>query len=214
MKSTKKNETVTKTDGSIANDNKYWNEESLNRFREYQTAYIAKSYRTFMFRVRKDTEKNLIDFCENQDNLTGFVVSLIKDEMIKQGAMSNDNFSSDHKYKLEVLVKFYISNKRISVADYITPELKMIAGKKKKVSYTIVSSDVESITVSVKFSPDNSMNNAIKDAARNLESDIRENCGKMLAQFGINPEGKILKKKYHIVSEDSVAIVSTDTDKK
>lgn len=54
-------------------------------FRQYQIAYLAKNYRSFMFRVRKDRDANLISFCEQQENLTAFIVNLIKQEMARQG---------------------------------------------------------------------------------------------------------------------------------
>lgn len=58
---------------------------SDDRFRRYQIEYMRKTYRSFVFRVRRDRDAALIEFCEKQENLTAFVVNLIKNEMKQQG---------------------------------------------------------------------------------------------------------------------------------
>lgn len=60
-------------------------DSSGERFRRYQIRYSQKTYRSFVFRLRRDRDAALIDFCEQQENLTAFVVNLIKNEMKRQG---------------------------------------------------------------------------------------------------------------------------------
>ena len=60
-------------------------DSSGERFRQYQIRYSQKTYRSFVFRVRRDRDAALIAFCEKQENLTAFIVDLIKQEMARQG---------------------------------------------------------------------------------------------------------------------------------
>lgn len=209
MKSTKRKEVVRKEDGSIIKNDQSWTEKGLTKYRDYQTKYIAESYRTFMFRVRRDTDAKLIKFCESQENFSGTVTSLIRGEMMRKGILPNDTFTCDKDFTLKVIVKFSMANDRISVADYIIPELTKIPQKDPKYKYEIVASDINSITVAINYSPEYSMQGVIAEVGLNLELYIQQKCAKILTQFGINPSSNLFKREYQIEGDKTVEVIST-----
>lgn len=209
MKSTKRKEVVRKEDGTIIKNDQSWTEKGLTKYRDYQTKYIAESYRTFMFRVRRDTDAKLIKFCESQENFSGTVISLIRGEMMRKGILPNDTFTCDKDFTLKVIVKFSMANDRISVADYIIPELTKIPQKDPKYKYEIVASDINSITVAINYSPEYSMQGVIAEVGLNLELYIQQKCAKILTQFGINPSSNLFKREYQIEGDKTVEVIST-----
>lgn len=209
MKSTKRKEVVRKEDGSIIKNDQSWTEKGLAKYRDYQTKYIAESYRTFMFRVRRDTDAKLIKFCESQENFAGTMVSLIRGEMMRKGILPNDTFACDKDFTLKVVVTFFMANDRISVADYIAPELTKIPQKDPKYKYEIVTSDINSITVAINYSPEYSMQGVIAETGLNLELYIQKKCAKILTQFGINPVSNLFKREYQIEGDKTVEVIAT-----
>lgn len=49
------------------------------------TKYVAKTYKIFQFRIRKDTEADLIQWLSCKDNVNAYLKDLVKNDMLKNG---------------------------------------------------------------------------------------------------------------------------------
>lgn len=202
MKSTKKKAVIRKEDGTIVKNNKSWTEAGLQKYKEYQSTFVKESYRTFLFRVRNDRDAAIIKFCEEQNNFTGLMTSLIRNEMMRQGLITEDIFESDENIRIETVVKYHMASGKINAAEYIVPELTNIPQKNPKYNYEVISSDESSITVRIEYDPKYSTKGVIAEIGVNLEAYIQKKCSKILTQFGINPVLNIFDRKYTIESQD------------
>jgi len=60
-----------------------WEQESLKNYKEYQTAFMKETYRTFVFRVTRNKEDAIIEHLESQENLTEYIKRLVLLDMEK-----------------------------------------------------------------------------------------------------------------------------------
>lgn len=65
----------------IIKKGKKWTEKQLKRYRNWQKKYIKENYRTFVFRLNYEKEKDLIDFIKSQPNITNCVREALISEM-------------------------------------------------------------------------------------------------------------------------------------
>ena len=123
MKDTKRNkDVVLKEDGSAYNPatGQSFTEEGLRRYRDYQNSYIKKAYRTFIFRVRKDSEASLIQFCEEQENLAQMLLTLIKEEMMREGKAPADSFRPDENKSMTARIILYLPEGKEQIAESLS----------------------------------------------------------------------------------------------
>ena len=85
MRSTKKKAVVSNKTHTIYACGKIWDKDSLKRYREYQSEFLANRYRQFIIRMSKLTDAGIIEFMESQDNLTGYIRELIQKDMDAKG---------------------------------------------------------------------------------------------------------------------------------
>ena len=78
MRSTKKKENGFTT-------RKFSTEEKKQDYQSYQSKFIKDNYRSFMFRPRRDIDSDVIAHCEAKDNFSGYILRLIKEDMLRQG---------------------------------------------------------------------------------------------------------------------------------
>lgn len=204
MKVTKKQPVIKKEDGSYIKNGQSWTDESHDNYQEYQTKYIADNYRTFTFRVRKDTDADLIKYCESQDNFTGLVVPLIKGKMLREGIISGDMFTNHQDAAVRLVVKYFVANERIDFNEYIRPNIKKIPQKSNNYRCDIITADAKSVTLAISYLPAYSIPEIVNEAGRQLESYISERCDKVLVQFGLDPTQPVLRRDYEIVKLDYV----------
>lgn len=65
----------------IFKNGRIWSKNQLDRYRYRQQIFIKKTYRTFVFRLNYEKEKDLIDFIESQSNITDCVRAALISEM-------------------------------------------------------------------------------------------------------------------------------------
>lgn len=204
MKSTKRKRVIKKSDGSFIKNGHNWTDESHKNFRDYQTKFNADTYRTFMFRVRRDSEAELIKFCESQDNFAGLMVSLIKGEMTKEGIVSSETFVNHQDAAVKIFVTFYLANEKIDFSQYIMPNLKEIPQISPKYRCEIISAGAKSVTLAISYLQEYSIPEIVNEVGKQLELYIRDKCADILTQFGSNPSSAILNREYCIENIDFV----------
>lgn len=82
MKSTEKKAVESKKEGVVYAQGRMWKKSQLEDFRAYQTEYNKNTYRTFVFRVSKEKEGDVINFLESKNNLTEYLKILIREDML------------------------------------------------------------------------------------------------------------------------------------
>lgn len=82
MKSTEKKAVESKKKGVVYAQGRMWKKSQLEDFRAYQTEYNKNTYRTFVFRVSKEKEGDIIKYLESQENLTEYLKILIREDML------------------------------------------------------------------------------------------------------------------------------------
>lgn len=199
MESKKKKEVIKKEDGSMYDEGgQYWTENGLRRYRNYQTEYIKISYRTFMFRVRKDKEGPLIKFCESQKSLAALLVKLLKGEMMRQGVIPNEDFAPENDPILKCEITLYLLDGKERILEYIMPKMDEMPAKLEGIKYTLLGAVGRSMMFELSYPSDYSLQGAATEIATNVEKFIQNKCKSILVQFGINPKDDILEKKYTI----------------
>ena len=81
MKSTEKKAVEAKKKGVVYAQGRVWKKSQLEDYRAYQTQFNKNTYRTFVFRVSKEKEEEIIKHLESQENLTEYLKNLIMIDM-------------------------------------------------------------------------------------------------------------------------------------
>lgn len=66
---------------------RYWTKESAQKFRDYQSEFIKKRYRTFVVRFSKNSEPDLIKYLEDKSSKTDYIRNLVIDDMMAHGLL-------------------------------------------------------------------------------------------------------------------------------
>ncbi len=80
MRSTKK-KPVQKKNGKVYVRGRTWTKAQLAAYSEYQVKYQKESYRSFVFRISREKDPDMIAFLESQENLTDYIRKLIDRDM-------------------------------------------------------------------------------------------------------------------------------------
>lgn len=91
MRSTKKKSVKSLKTKTVYACGRIWSEDDLKSYRDYQNDFLIKTYRPFIFRMSKLKDADVIEFMESQDNLTGYIRNLIREDMkVKNFRMSDE----------------------------------------------------------------------------------------------------------------------------
>lgn len=201
MKDTKKNkDVVLKEDGSAYNPatGQSFTEEGLRRYRDYQNSYIKKAYRTFIFRVRKDSEASLIQFCEEQENLAQMLLTLIKEEMMREGKAPADCFGTDENKSMTARIILYLPEGKEQIAEYIEPFLEKMPKLSTEYYCEYLFTEDNRLEFSLQYKSNYSLNGIASQMAGDVEAYLKKACVKTLVQFGFNPAKDIFNRKFTI----------------
>lgn len=61
-----------------------WTKESYDKFREYQVKYYKEHYRTFVIKLSKEQDGEIVEYLENLDNVAGFVRDAVRKQIAKE----------------------------------------------------------------------------------------------------------------------------------
>ena len=98
MRSTKKKSVKSPQTNTVYACGRIWRDKSLKAFREKQSKFIKETYRPFIIRMAKLKEADIIEFMESQDNLTGYIRGLIRQDMEAKGYQ----MSGEARQKIEL----------------------------------------------------------------------------------------------------------------
>lgn len=82
MRSTKSK--LRKNNGMVYSSKRVYSETEYKKYRQYQDSYNKKNYRRFGIKLRKDSDKELIEWLESKDNVTHYLKQLIIADTHKQ----------------------------------------------------------------------------------------------------------------------------------
>lgn len=84
MRSTKKKAVTSPTTKTVYANGRIWKKDDLKAFRKYQTSFLSDRYRTFVVRMAKLKDADVIEFMESKDNLTGFLRDILRKKMAEE----------------------------------------------------------------------------------------------------------------------------------
>ena len=70
--------------GIIHSNKRIYSEDAYKKYRRYQDSYNKENYRRFGIKLRKDSDKELIEWLESKDNVTHYLKQLIIADAHKQ----------------------------------------------------------------------------------------------------------------------------------
>lgn len=206
MESKEKKTPVLKEDGTIVKNDQVWTEEGLKRFKEYQNDYIKKSYRTFVYRVRRDCEADLIAFCEKQDNFSAMITSLVKKQMMAEGLMPSQAFHLEGDKRIRVELEYSFKEEYNELSTFLLANHRPVimgALEEDTICYETRINNIDIygphfFSVDVDYSPEYSIPGVASMVGENINAYINKKYPKILTQFGLKPGTKVLDSKYEI----------------